>query len=95
MEYTNNYYLPIAHFLQNNELFISVINAIPTHDYGNKSLHKAKTDKKGSLKLALSLSIVGLTCLLFLYLPIQETYLKPTIDSTTNKIPMGLSSFYY
>ena len=52
MEYTGNYYLPIAQFLQNNGLFVSVINAILIHDYGNKSLRKAKTDKKDALKLA-------------------------------------------
>lgn len=52
MEYTGNYYLPIAQFLQNNGLFVSVINAILVHDYGNKSLRKAKTDKKDALKLA-------------------------------------------
>lgn len=52
MEYTGNYYLPIAQFLQNNGVFVSVINAILIHDYGNKSLRKAKTDKKDALKLA-------------------------------------------
>lgn len=51
MEYTGNYYLPIAQFLQNNGLFVSVINAILVHNYGNKSLRKAKTDKKDALKL--------------------------------------------
>lgn len=52
MEYTGNYYLPIAQFLHNNGFFVSVINAILIHDYGNKSLRKAKTDKKDALKLA-------------------------------------------
>lgn len=52
MEYTGNYYLPIAQFFQNNGLFVSVINAILIHNYGNKSLRKAKTDKKDALKLA-------------------------------------------
>lgn len=51
MEYTGNYYFPVAQFLQNNGFFVSVINAILIHDYGNKSLRKAKTDKKDSLKL--------------------------------------------
>ena len=51
MEYAGNYYLPIAQFLQNNGFFVSVINAIHIHDYGNKSLRKAKTDKKDALKL--------------------------------------------
>lgn len=54
MEYTGNYYLPIALFLQNNHLFVSVVNPILVNDYGSKSLtvRKGKTDKKDSLKLA-------------------------------------------
>ena len=54
MEYTGNYYLPIALFLQNNHLFVSVVNPILVKDYSPKSLtvRKGKTDKKDSLKLA-------------------------------------------
>ena len=54
MEYTGNYYLPIALFLRNNGLFVSVVNPILVKDYGSKSLtvRKVKTDKKDSLKLA-------------------------------------------
>ena len=54
MEYTGNYYLPIALFLRNNGLFVSVINPILVKDYGSKSfsVRKCKTDKKDSLKLA-------------------------------------------
>lgn len=52
MEYTGNYYLPIAQFLKNNGFFVSVINAILVHDYGVKSIRKVKTDKKDALKLA-------------------------------------------
>lgn len=54
MEYTGNYYLPIALFLRNNGLFVSVVNPILVKDYGSKSLtvRKCKTDKKDSLKLA-------------------------------------------
>ena len=36
MEYTGNYYLPIALFLQNNHLFVSVVNPILVKDYGSK-----------------------------------------------------------
>lgn len=79
MEYTDNYYLTIAQFLQNNGFFVFVITAIRIHDYDTKSIHKAKTDKNDALKLAFLLSTVGLTCLLFPYLPIQETYLKANI----------------
>ncbi len=54
MEYTGNYYLPIALFLRNNHLFVSVVNPILINDYSTKSLtvRKAKTDKKDALKLA-------------------------------------------
>lgn len=52
MEYTGNFYLPIAQFLHNNGFFVSVVNAILIHDYGGKSLRKAKTDRKDALKLA-------------------------------------------
>ena len=54
MEYTGNYYLPIALFLRNNGLFVSAINPILVKDYRSKSLtvRKVKTDKKDSLKLA-------------------------------------------
>ena len=54
MEYTGNYYLPIAQFLQNNGLFVSVVNPILVKDYSTKSLtvRKVKTDKKDSVKLA-------------------------------------------
>lgn len=54
MEYTGNYYLPIALFLRNNGLFVSVVNPILVKDYGSKSLsvRKCKTDKKDALKLA-------------------------------------------
>lgn len=52
MEYTGNYYLPIAQFLQNNGFFVSVINPLLVRNYGPKSIRKAKTDKKDALKLA-------------------------------------------
>lgn len=52
MEYTGNYYLPIANALHNNGIFVSVVNAILVHDYGGNSIRKVKTDKKDALKLA-------------------------------------------
>ena len=54
MEYTGNYYLPVALFLQKYGFFVSVVNPILVKDYSNKSLtvRKGKTDKKDSLKLA-------------------------------------------
>ena len=46
--------MPIAQFLRNNGLFVSVVNPILVKDYSTKSLtvRKVKTDKKDSLKLA-------------------------------------------
>ena len=54
MEYTGNYYLPIALFLRKAGLFVSVVNPILVKDYSNKSLtvRKGKTDKKDAIKLA-------------------------------------------
>ena len=54
MEYTGNYYLPVALFLQKSGFFVSVVNPILIKDYSNKSLtvRKGKTDKKDSIKLA-------------------------------------------
>ena len=51
MEYTGTYFEPIAQFLHNNGIFVSVINALLVHDYGGNSLRKVKTDKKDALKL--------------------------------------------
>ena len=52
MEYTGTYFEPIAQFLHNNGIFVSVVNALLVHDYGGNSLRKVKTDKKDVLKLA-------------------------------------------
>lgn len=52
MESTGNYHAPVAWLLHDAGLFVSVVNAILVHDYGNNSLRKAKTDKKDAIKLA-------------------------------------------
>ena len=52
MEATGNYHAPIALALQNAGFYISIVNAILVHDYGNNSLRRAKTDKKDAIKLA-------------------------------------------
>jgi len=52
MEYTGNYHAPIARTLQNAGIYVSVVNAMLVHDYGNNSLRRAKTDKKDAIKLA-------------------------------------------
>lgn len=52
MEYTGNYYQPIAWALHDEGIYVSVVNAMLVHDYGNNSLRRAKTDKKDAIKLA-------------------------------------------
>lgn len=52
MEATGNYHLPIANFLCNSGFYVSVVNAMLVHGYGNNSLRRAKTDKKDAIKLA-------------------------------------------
>lgn len=52
MESTGNYHLPIAWLLNDSGFYVSVVNAMLVHDYGNNSLRRAKTDKKDAIKLA-------------------------------------------
>lgn len=52
MESTGNYHTPVAWVLHDAGFFVSVVNAILVHDYGNNSLRRAKTDKKDAIKLA-------------------------------------------
>ena len=52
MEYTGRYYEPLANYLYNAGLHVSVVNAILIHDYSNSSIRRVKTDKKDSVKLA-------------------------------------------
>ena len=52
MEATGNYHVPIALALQGAGFYVSIVNAILVHDYGNNSLRRAKTDKKDAIKLA-------------------------------------------
>lgn len=52
MESTGNYHAPIAKVLYDAGLYVSVVNAMLIHDYGNNSLRRAKTDKKDAVKLA-------------------------------------------
>ena len=49
MESTGNYHAPVAWLLHDAGLYVSVVNAMLVHDYGNNSLRRAKTDKKLSL----------------------------------------------
>ena len=52
MEYTGHYHAPIARALNSAGIYVSVVNAMLVHDYGNNSLRRAKTDKKDAIKLA-------------------------------------------
>lgn len=52
MEATGNYHLPIATALHEAGIYVSVVNAMLVHDYGNNTLRRAKTDKKDAIKLA-------------------------------------------
>ena len=52
MEATGNYHLPVASFLHDSGFYVSVVNAMLVHSYGNNSLRRAKTDKKDAIKLA-------------------------------------------
>lgn len=52
MEATGNYHAPVAWLLHNAGIYVSVVNAMLVHDYGNNSLRRAKTDKKDAVKIA-------------------------------------------
>lgn len=52
MEYTGYYHAPIALALCEAGLYVSIVNTLLVHDYGNDSLRRAKTDKKDAVKLA-------------------------------------------
>lgn len=52
METTGNYRLPIAMALHGAGIYVSVVNAMLIHNYGNNTLRKTKTDRKDAIKLA-------------------------------------------
>ena len=52
MEHTGMYWRPVASVLHQEGFFVSVVNAILTHQFSDNSLRKVKTDKADSLKLA-------------------------------------------
>lgn len=53
MESTGRYSEPIARYLHDQGIFVSVVNAMLIHNYGgNTTVRKAKTDKKDAVKIA-------------------------------------------
>ena len=52
MEYTGYYHAPVAQILCDAGIYVSVVNPLLVHDYGNNSLRRVKTDKKDAFKLA-------------------------------------------
>lgn len=52
MEATGVYYEPIARFLHEQGIFVSVVNPMLIDDFGGNTLRKAKTDKKDAVKIA-------------------------------------------
>ena len=52
MEATGSYHTPVARYLHEAGIYVTVVNAMLVHDYGNNSLRRAKTDKKDAIKLA-------------------------------------------
>ncbi|MGX8711018.1 MAG: IS110 family transposase [bacterium] len=52
MEYTGNYHAPVAWALHDAGLYVSVVNPMLVHGYGNNSLRRVKTDKKDAIKLS-------------------------------------------
>ena len=52
MEYTSNYYQPIARYLHEAGLFVSTVHAKHIHNYGNNFIRKIKTDKSDAIKIA-------------------------------------------
>ena len=49
---TGNYHAPVDWLFHGAGLYVSIVNAMLVHDYGNNSLRRAKTDKKDAVKLA-------------------------------------------
>ena len=52
MEYTGNYYLPIAYALHEAGIFVSIVHAKLLHGYGNNTIRRVKTDKADAVKIA-------------------------------------------
>ena len=52
VESTSVYHIPVVSYLQENDIFVSVINPLIIKKYASMDIRKVKTDKVDSLKLA-------------------------------------------
>ncbi len=52
MEYTGKYYQPVARYLNESGLYVSVVHAKIIHDFANNSIRRIKTDKADAVKIA-------------------------------------------
>lgn len=52
VEATSTYHFPVVSFLQEDNIFVSVVNPLVIKKYASMDIRKVKTDKADSLKLA-------------------------------------------
>lgn len=52
LEHTGRYYEPVAQALHETGVYVSAVNPMLIHNYGNNSIRRVKTDKKDALKIA-------------------------------------------
>ena len=52
VESTGVYHFPVVSYLQENDIFVSVVNPLIIKKYASMDIRKVKTDKADSLKLA-------------------------------------------
>lgn len=52
VESTSVYHFPVVSYLQENGIFVSVVNPLIIKKYASMDIRKVKTDKADSLKLA-------------------------------------------
>ena len=91
MESTGNYHAPVAWLLHDAGLYVSVVNAMLVHDYGNNSLRRGKTDKKDAIKPANDGLGHWLTLARYRY-PIDAQKLLPGNTSRIQKLKNNLIS---
>ena len=52
MECTGSYHLPVAHALHAEGFFVSAVNPVLIHGFGNNTIRKRRNDKADSIKIA-------------------------------------------